>query len=1284
MLARNRGAMLASQNAFVTPTFLRSVWTAEYQAFKGSQAEAALMDRLQRWDARADLGETSAEPAFMEQFFRDTWGYVQSGQVASGDGYTSWPKFSVPGAGAGGGTGKADLALGHFGGGQQPIAQVLCEYKDIRTALDAPQKRKGNTRSPVRQALDYLSHARRGMIGSEPAVPTWAIVSDMNEFRLYWYDRGAQQHVSFVVHPRTLFQGAGLLASTDAARFDRFLFAKLFHRDTLLARGGRSLLLRLIQERRFRDREIEEAFYAEYRALRDRLYAELLARNGEGTPRFPGTRGRLVRLAQKILDRLLFVCFCDDMGQRLAYPAKLLQTLLTHRANDEFFDPNVTTIWQDLLDLFRSMDSGAPFRGRPMHRFNGGLFAPDPALEALEISNGLFCQHRQGQDEASIAAHPRTVLYLCATYNYAADLAEGGERNEERSLGLYTLGRIFEQSITELEMLEAEADERPSINKASQRKRDGVYYTPEWIVEKVVSFTLEPAFKALRRACGWDEDAAELPSEAVLDAYLDRLRGFTVLDPACGSGAFLITALRALAAEWKRTWDTRAQSAGRGADEDEAALVSRLLRENIHGVDINPASVDIAQLALWLHTARGDQPLSSLADTVRCGNTLVDDGFYRGRQLGLYDEEAKERVNSFDWRTAFPAVAARGGFDAVVGNPPYVKLQNFRPAYPEVAEYLVKGRPGLVAPPYDSTRTGNFDLYLPFIEQGLAVLNPAGRLGYIAPSLWTVNEYGAGLRAVMGAGRHLDRWLDFKSFQVFEEATTYTALQFFSKAPTDAVCVAQAPRGLVPPDPWADAGQQLGWGQEGFGDRWLLLTGPERALVDRLAATCRHLSDPAHTQAIFTGLQTSADDIYHLRRLGPGRYLCVPPGKPRPPPLEVEIEDAVMRPLLSGTEAKRYQEPRTDAWLLFPYALVDDQVRLIPAPVMQASYPKAWAYLLSHETALRSREAGQDAQGNPARPFDTDTWHRFGRHQNLDKQHLPKLVVPRLVANLGCSVDEEGLCCLDNVDVGGILVSEGEDLWFTAGILNAPVADWVFRRISKPFRGDYLSANKQFIAPLFVPPATAAQRADVGAGARELQRLHTLRRDLLARVARRLGAATRRVRPAAWLFAGLLPPHEREADAAAGLDAAERRAWARTAYEADLALRHAALGAALRPGAALDATLVEGELRLLVEGAPVLDRIFVSASEGAFLLAQWKVLASAFAVTERTDGRKLATALRSLAVPDNPAVVEQVVEAAGELEACEAAIRAKETEVNGLVFSLYGLTPQERALVAAG
>ena len=194
-----------------------------------------------------------------------------------------------------------------------------------------------------------------------------------------------------------------------------------------------------------------------------------------------------------------------------------------------------------------------------------------------------------------------------------------------------------------------------------------------------------------------------------------------------------------------------------------------------------------------------------------------------------------------------------------------------------------------------------------------------------------------------------------------------------------------------------------------FGDRWLLLTGEERALIDRLYGYCKRLDDPAHTSNIFVGLQTSADAIYHLRRIGPRRYLCAPKGDNAPPLYEVEIEDALMKPLISGADAKRYVEPTTDTYLLFPYQLNSGGVRLIDATTMQATYPKAWAYLTSYRDDLRLREAQHDRHGNVTRaPFDDEQWYRFGRHQNLDKQEIIKLVVPRLVARLACSVDQTG------------------------------------------------------------------------------------------------------------------------------------------------------------------------------------------------------------------------------------------------------------------------------------
>lgn len=313
--------MFDTQNAFVTPAFLRSVWDKEFEAFKNSATEADLLQRLRHWAARTDLKETSAEAAFIEVFFQSIWGYSQTGRGDTSSAFTLYPKYSVPGAGARGGQGEADLAIGWFDG-HSAVPQVLCEFKDIRSPLDVDQRRKGNTRSPVRQCLDYLSHARKGMIGSEPIVPTWAIVTDMNEFRLYWYDRGHQQHLGFVLQPRNLFHGAGLLAEGEAARFERFLFYRVFHRDNLLTQAGPCRLIHLIHRRRFRDREIENEFYGEYRALRDHLYTALLAANGPGTTRFPGTRGRLVRLAQKILDRLLFIFFLRGHGPGARIPAQ--------------------------------------------------------------------------------------------------------------------------------------------------------------------------------------------------------------------------------------------------------------------------------------------------------------------------------------------------------------------------------------------------------------------------------------------------------------------------------------------------------------------------------------------------------------------------------------------------------------------------------------------------------------------------------------------------------------------------------------------------------------------------------------------------------------------------------------------------------------------------------------------------------------------------------------------------------------------------------------------------
>src|SRR5258708_5210813 len=293
-----------------------------------------MIDRLDAWSNKAFQKETSAEIAFVNIFFEQTWGYTQSGKGHAPKGYTCYPKFPVAGAGAEGGVGEADCALGVFGRSDvPPTPQVLCEFKDVRSNLDAPQKRKGNNRSPVKQCADYLREAMKPLFGNEAIEPTWGVVTDMNEFRLYWRNTMRSQYQRFIIKKATTDEGVSLLEKTDEASFQRILFIKLFHADSLLTVGGASPLLKLLKDQRYQEKEIENLFYREYRAYREHLVQVLIASN----PTFSGTKGRLVRLAQKLIDRCIFVMFCEDMGEQLSFPPNALRDYLAELSKGQYF-----------------------------------------------------------------------------------------------------------------------------------------------------------------------------------------------------------------------------------------------------------------------------------------------------------------------------------------------------------------------------------------------------------------------------------------------------------------------------------------------------------------------------------------------------------------------------------------------------------------------------------------------------------------------------------------------------------------------------------------------------------------------------------------------------------------------------------------------------------------------------------------------------------------------------------------------------------------------------------
>jgi hypothetical protein len=332
--------------------------------------------------------------------------------------------------------------------------------------------------------------------------------------------------------------------------------------------------------------------------------------------------------------------------------------------------------------------------------------------------------------------------------------------------------------------------------------------------------------------------------------------------------------------------------------------------------------------------------------------------------------------------------------------------------------------------------------------------------------------------------------------------------------------------------------------------------------------------------------------------------------------------------------------------------------------------------LKSYEQELRGRESGKmDVE---------DSWWAYVYPKNLTLQEHRKLIVAQTVPNLRVCFDVGGEFYLNNVHVNGILVAEATDPWFIVGVLNAPVADFVFRRIAKVKDGGFYEANKQFIAPLPIPNATAEQAAGIARRARDLQAAHTERRDKLAQLAKRMETIRRRSKPETWLFSGLTSKRDLEAEAPKWLDAEARRDWATKHYDDALETKYQAVGDRLSPSAFLDASLANGELSFSIEGVTIIDRIFENDADATFILAQWKVLATTFAITEKTTGKKLCDALRKLATNDGSPVVAQIMALERELSALDTDIARQEREMDAAVYALYGLTTDEIALVERG
>ena len=433
----------------------------------------------------------------------------------------------------------------------------------------------------------------------------------------------------------------------------------------------------------------------------------------------------LFKKTQKLLDRLLFIFFAEDCG--LLPPNSMVQIIDQWEKLKEMDE--YRPFYDRVKKYFGYMNTGFQGKKYEIFAYNGGLFKPDEVLDTIVISDDLLVKHTRRLSE----------------YDFESDV------------DVNILGHIFENSLSEIEEVTQQINSG-AAPQTSKRKQDGVFYTPQYITKYIVENTVGRLCEEKKRELHIDE--AEYFSDQrrqmqtkkrlmdQLSQYREWLLQITILDPACGSGAFLNAALQFLMAEHKLIDEMEAKVTGSSLEFKR--IENSILEHNLYGVDINEESVEIAQLALWLRTAQPHRKLNTLNENIKCGNSLISDPEIAGEK-------------AFNWQEQFPKVFEKGGFDVVIGNPPYVQLQSMG----EMSDVYAKC--GF------ETYNKSADLYCLFTERGYNLLKPGGLQSFIMPNKWMLVSYGKELRKFM-AKTDLQQIINFGDVQFFDEATIYVCI----------------------------------------------------------------------------------------------------------------------------------------------------------------------------------------------------------------------------------------------------------------------------------------------------------------------------------------------------------------------------------------------------------------------------------------------------------------------------------------------------------------------------
>jgi hypothetical protein len=645
-----------------------------------------------------DQKETALEGEFLTEVFGEALGYT-----LFSEGKKQWnlrPKFNVNG-------GEADAAIGIFESRRKISPRAIIELKGPTVNVD---RDKSTGRTPVQQCWDYLN--------AVPECP-WGIVCNYVSFRLYHRSHTQRVYELFTLH--------------DLRKKDTFLqFYYLFQRDGLLpvTVGQTPRADSLLEVSDKRPREVGDELYKDYRDNRLRLIHHLCG------PPHNNTLDNAIRIAQKLIDRIIFVAFCKDreLLPRDSISRAWSQVAPFHRVTN----PK----WRNFLDLFRSINEGNEPFGIPP--YDGELFQKDEEVDNLDLD-----------DEWT---------------NFFKDIGDYDFRYE---VNVDVLGHLFEKSINDIEKIrlvglfesKAEPEITPKMVKSAERKKGGIYYTPpeftEFITNHTVGEITKEKIKSVAAKFGFDSDKLDsATSDGKLAQFaleaIDALRKIKIVDPACGSGHFLIKAYDILEEKYLDIIDLINFSNPRQSEELKEKIPDFILHDNLFGVDLSPEAVEITQLALWLRTAHKGKSLADLSKNIVCGNSLIAPDFFEktdssichSRESGNPDE-IRQQINPLNWQKQFPDIFSRPnpGFDCVIGNPPWerIKLQErefFDTSAPDIASATDAAKRRKLI---DKLKTTNPDLYQKYLDaknkadNSLSYIRHSGR--YLLTGKGDINYY---------------------------------------------------------------------------------------------------------------------------------------------------------------------------------------------------------------------------------------------------------------------------------------------------------------------------------------------------------------------------------------------------------------------------------------------------------------------------------------------------------------------------------------------------------------